>query len=76
MADPAASSQQVSGVSNLAADLITLLHNKLDAIAALERYQQDAQGNQDVSQYFTELQQAEAQAVQRLKALVAQQLGQ
>ena len=74
MSDSATSSQQVSGVSNLAADLITLLHNKLDAIAALQRYQQDAQGNQDVSSYFHELQQHEA--VERLKTLVSQELGQ
>ena len=75
MADPA-SSDQVRGVSDLPADLLTLRHNKLDAIAALQRYQQDTQGNQAVSEFLTQLQQQEAQAVQRLKTLVSQELGQ
>lgn len=76
MSDPARSSEQVSGVSNVAADLVTLLHNKLDAIAALERYKQDAQGDQEISSYFDELEQAEVQAIDRLKSLVTQRLGQ
>lgn len=76
MSDPARSSEQVSGVSNVAADLVTLLHNKLDAIAALERYKQDAQGDQEISSYFDELEQAEVQAIGRLKSLVTQRLGQ
>jgi len=76
MSDGGSRSQQVSGVSNLAADLVTLLPNKLDAIAALERYQQDAQQSEDVAGYLQQLQQQEVQAVERLRQLVLHHLAQ
>ncbi len=69
-------SEQVSGVSNLAFDLLTLLHNKLEGIAALEAYKADAQGNQGVSSMLDQLQQTAVQDVQKLKPLLVKELGQ
>lgn len=68
-------SEQISGVSNLGFDLLTLLHNKLEGIAALEAYKVDAQGNQEVSSLLDELQQTAVQDVQKLKPLLMQELG-
>jgi hypothetical protein len=34
--------ERISGVSNLTYDLISLLHNKLEAISAYDVYRQDA----------------------------------
>ena len=69
-------SEQVSGVSNLGFDLLTLLHNKLEGIAALEAYKADAQGNQEVSSMLDQLQQTAVQDVQKLKPLLVKELGQ
>lgn len=69
-------SAQVSGVSNLAFDLLTLLHNKLEGISALEGYKSDAQGNQEVSSLLDELQQTAVQDVGRIKPLLVKELGQ
>ncbi|HEV2065898.1 MAG TPA: hypothetical protein VGR08_03610 [Thermomicrobiales bacterium] len=68
-------SEQVSGVSNMAYNLLTLLHNKLEGIAALEAYKVDAQGNQEVSSLLDELQQTAVQDVSRIKPLLVQELG-
>lgn len=68
-------SEQVSGVSNLAFNLLTLLHNKLEGIAALEVYKADAQGNQEASSLLDELQQAAVRDVERIRPLLLQELG-
>ncbi len=68
-------SEQTSGVSNVGYNLLTLLHNKLEGIAALEAYKADAQGNQEISSMLDELQQTAVQEVARLKPLVMQELG-
>lgn len=67
--------EQVSGVSNLAFDMLTLLHNKLEGIAALEAYKADAQGNQEATALLDQLQQVAVQDVQTIKPLLVQQLG-
>ncbi len=68
--------ERVSGVSNIAYDLISVMNNKLEGIAALEVYKQDAQGNQEVQSLFNDLQQQATQDVARIKGLLVQQLGQ
>ncbi|MDQ3539864.1 MAG: hypothetical protein M3440_04185 [Chloroflexota bacterium] len=68
-------SEQTSGVSNLGFDLLTLLHNKLEGIAALEAYKADCQGNQEASSLLDELQQTAVQDVNRIKPLLMQELG-
>jgi hypothetical protein len=68
--------ERVSGVSNLAYDLISVMNNKLEGIAALETYKQDAQGNQEIQSLFDEFQQRAVEDVSRIKSLLVQQLGQ
>ena len=68
--------ETVSGVSNVAYDLISVLNNKLEAIAALQQYKQDAQGDQDVLQCFEQLEQQARQDVDQLRQLVVSRLGQ
>ena len=68
--------ERVSGVSNVAYDLISVMNNKLEGIAALEVYKQDAEGNQEVQSLFNDLQQQATQDVARIKGLLAQHLGQ
>ncbi len=68
--------ERVSGVSNVAYDLISVMNNKLEGIAALEVYKQDAEGNQEVQSLFNDLQQQATQDVSRIKGLLAQHLGQ
>ena len=68
--------ERVSGVSNVAYDLISVMNNKLEGIAALEIYKQDAEGHQEVQSLFNDLQQQATQDVARIKGLLAQHLNQ
>jgi len=69
-------SEQRTGVSNVAYDLVTILQNKLKGIAAFEEYKLDAQvaGDQEVLDLLTRLEQRERQDVDQLKQLVVQRL--
>jgi hypothetical protein len=68
--------ERVSGVPNLAYDLLAVLYNKLEGIAALEEYKQDAQaaGDQEALALLEELQQRGTEEVGRLRPLVARRL--
>ncbi len=59
-------SQGQFGVDNLTYNLITLIYEKSKGLEAYQKYQQDAQGNQEVEQVFKTLQQQDQQAVQQL----------
>ena len=67
----------VTGISNLTYDLITLLQNKLEAITAYEVYKQDAQeaGNTRALSIFEHCQDVDRAFVQRLRRLLAEELG-
>jgi hypothetical protein len=68
--------EQISGVSNVAYDLLTILQNKLQAISALEEYKIDAQqaGDQEVLNLLAQLEQREREDVDKLKGLTVQRL--
>ncbi len=68
--------EQVSGVSNVAYDLVTILENKLKGIAAFEEYQVDAQqaGDREVQELLDELARRECEDVDKVKRLVVQWL--
>ena len=68
--------ENVSGVSNVAYDLLALLTNKLEGIAAIEQYKQDAQGDQEVLQCFEQLEEQARKDVDQLRQLVTSRLGQ
>ena len=67
---------QASGVSDLAFDLLTLLQNKLQAIAAIEVYKQDARAadHHHVLEFLERCEEADRRAVEELRAMVAHQL--
>jgi len=65
-----------SGVSDLAFDLLTLLQNKLQAIAAIEVYKQDARAadHHHVLDFLKRCEDSDRKAVEELRAMVAHQL--
>ena len=67
---------KASGVSDLAFDLVTLLHNKLQAIAAIEVYKQDARAanHHYVLEFLERCEESDRRAVEQLRAMVAHQL--
>ena len=69
-------SAKASGVSDLAFDLLTLLHNKLQAIAAIEVYKQDARAanHHHVLDFLERCEETDSKAVEELRAMVAHQL--
>ncbi|CAA9533905.1 MAG: hypothetical protein AVDCRST_MAG49-106 [uncultured Thermomicrobiales bacterium] len=75
--DEKRSSERVTGVSNVAYNLTALFHNKLEAIAALQTYQSDAEaaGDSEVQQLLQQLQQTAQSEVQQIRGLLAQRLG-
>lgn len=68
--------ETISGVSNVAYDLMSVLTNKLEGIAAIEQYKQDAQGDREALQCFEQLEKRARQDVDTLRHLVVSRLGQ
>src|SRR5919202_2866693 len=62
-------------LDNLTYDLITILYEKSKGLEAYDKYQRDAQGNQQVSQLLQQMRQQDEQHVRQLQQLLAQQLG-
>jgi hypothetical protein len=65
---------QATGVENVTYDLMTVMTNKLQGIAAIEQYMQDAQGDQEAMQCFQHIEQREREDIDKLRGLVAQRL--
>lgn len=70
------SAEQASGVSDLTFDLVSMLHNKLEAVAAMETYKRDAKlaGHPHALEFLTECQESDRLAIRRLRALVSHEL--
>jgi hypothetical protein len=68
--------EEMTGISNVSYDLMSVLTNKLEGIAVMEQYKEDAQGDQDVRQVFEQIQERDRQDVDKLKELVVSRLGQ
>jgi hypothetical protein len=70
-------SERTTGVSNVAYDLMVVLTNKLQGIAALQSYKDDADrgGDQKVSQVFDRLIQRDRQEIDELRGLLMERLG-
>ncbi len=75
--DEKRAAEDVSGVSNVTYDLMATLTAKLEGIAAMEEYIDDAkeEGADEVRAVFEELQQRDTQDVSRLRDLLRQHLG-
>lgn len=67
--------ENVSGVSNVVYNLLSILNNTLEGTAAREQYQQDAQGDAEALACFEQLQQQARQDVDTLRQLVTSWLG-
>lgn len=69
--------QHISGISNCTYDLLAMLTRKLEGIAALEEFKQDAQdqGDSEAQRLFNELQQRAVEEVAKLRELVRTRLG-
>jgi hypothetical protein len=63
-------------VDNLTYDLLSVLHTKLEGLAAYQKYMQDTQGDQECQQLFQQLQQQDGQAAQQVMQMLAKRLGQ
>jgi hypothetical protein len=67
------SNQSSSGSSgkfpldNLTYDLVTILYEKSKGLEAYDKYQRDAQGNQEVSNLLQQMRQQDEQFIQQLQ---------
>ena len=65
-------SERVTGVSNVAYDLMVVLTNKLEGVAAMEEYKLDADAANDpeVRAAFERIEQRERQSIDDLRGLL------
>ena len=61
-------------ISNIEYDLLTVLHNKAEAVQAYDKYIQDAQsiGSQPCAELFQKLKESETQQVQEIREHLTQ----
>ena len=69
-------SDEVTGVSNVTYDLISTVHNKLQAVAAMEGYRHDAEsaGDREVVECFDGVIARETEDLQQLRSLLASRI--
>ena len=68
--------ERISGIPNVTYDLVAVLYNKLEGIAAIEEYRQEAEaaGDREVADFFGECQRTARTEVDRLQRLLAGRL--
>lgn len=66
----------ITGISNVTYDLISTLHNKLQAVAAMEGYKRDAEasGDREVIDCLNRIIGRETEDLQQLRGLLAARL--
>jgi hypothetical protein len=62
-------------LDNLTYDLITILHEKAKALEAYDKYQRDAQGNQEIGNLLQQIRQQDEQHIRQLQQHLGQLLG-
>ena len=69
--------ERVSGIPNLTYDLVSMLHEKLEAITVYEIYQRDAEaaGHSQAAALIEHCRQTDQAVVQKLRAMLSQELG-
>lgn len=69
-------SEQISGISNVAYDLMAVMTNKLEGIAAIEEYKLDAEdaGDSEVEALLNQMEQQEVDDVAKIKTLLLKRL--
>lgn len=68
------STDQITGISNVTYDLISVMHNKLQAIAAMEGYKQDCQGDREILDLLDRLVQRETEDLAELREALSTRL--
>ena len=68
--------EQITGVSNVAYDVMAVLQNKLEGISAMEVYKEDAEeeGDQELRDLFEQIQQRDIQDVEKLKKMLVKHM--
>ena len=68
--------ERVTGISNIAYDLMVVLTNKLQGVAAIEGYKQDANvaSDQQAADFLMRIEERELQEIGELRELVMQRL--
>ncbi len=68
--------EQASGISNVAYDLMSVLQNTLEGISALQEYKEDAEeaGDDEVLQLFESIEERLSGEVDQLRSLLRQRL--
>jgi hypothetical protein len=62
-------------LDNLTYDIVSILHEKSQALEAYDDYMQDAQGDPEVAQLLADIRQHDEQDVQRLRFELGRLLG-
>ena len=67
-----AGGESATGISNATYDLVSVLYHALEGGATYAKYIQDAEqeGDQELAQFFRQVQQDEAQRAQQAKSLL------
>jgi len=67
-----AGGESATGISNATYDLVSVLYHALEGGATYDKYIQDAEqeGDQELAQFFRQVQQDEAQRAQQAKSLL------
>lgn len=74
MAQEKRQADSATGIENTTYDVMTVLTNKLQGVAALQQYKKDAQGDQEVLQCFEEIEERERKDIDKLRSIVANRL--
>ena len=74
MSDAKRQAEDATGVSNVTYNVMAVLTNKLQSIAAIEEYKRDAQGDSDVLQAFGQIQDRDRRDVEQLREIIANRL--
>jgi hypothetical protein len=67
---------QISSIPNVTYDVIAVLHNKLQGVAAIEGYRRDARdaGDRELDALFTDLAKSDLAQVERLRQALVERL--
>jgi hypothetical protein len=68
--------ERITGVSNVAYDLMTVLTNKLQGMAAMEEYKLDAEaaGDREVARFFGRIEERDRQEIGELREMLVRHL--
>lgn len=66
--------QSMTGTPDTVYNLVSILYHSLDGCSTMQKYIQDAQGDQELQQFFQQCQQQNKQLADKAKQLLASRL--